>query len=330
MGSGDWFKTVIRLRKVKTSSSKHAKEKSNALKSNNLEKDSSKVKKSGTNGSNKSIGMPIEDVAAVRIQTAYRAYRARKILRRLKGAVRLQNLTQGHSVRRHATSTISYLHSWSNIQAQIRARRICMVTEGRLKQKRLENQRKLETKLHDIEVSPLLLLFLLSSSLNGLQVEWCGGADTMEEILSRVHEREEAAVKRERAMAYAFSHQWRANSSEMYGLGKDELGKADWGWSWKERWISARPWESRVPSKLVTPKKSTMRQSSKASKKSSPSPKARVLVKHPSPNGKSTPKARRLSYPATEKTEKLATEEKGIKKSVKDDEANTKKEETMS
>lgn len=116
----------------------------------------------------------------------------------------------------------------------------------------------------------------------------------------------------------------------MYGLGKDELGKADWGWSWKERWIAARPWESRVPSKLVTPKKSTMRQSSKASKKSSPSPKARVLVKPPSPNGKSTPKARRLSYPATEKTEKLATEEKGIKKSVKDDEANTKKEETTS
>lgn len=51
------------------------------------------------------------------------------------------------------------------------------------------------------------MTILLSSSLNGLQVEWCGGAETMEEILSRIHEREEAAVKRERAMAYAFSHQ---------------------------------------------------------------------------------------------------------------------------
>ena len=29
----------------------------------------------------------------------------------------------------------------------------------------------------------------------------------MEEILSRIQQREEAAVKRERAMAYAFSHQ---------------------------------------------------------------------------------------------------------------------------
>lgn len=40
-----------------------------------------------------------------------------------------------------------------------------------------------------------------------MQVEWCGGSDTMEEILARIQQREEAAVKRERAMAYAFSHQ---------------------------------------------------------------------------------------------------------------------------
>lgn len=306
MGSGRWFKAVIRLKKVKTCSSKQTKEKLD-----DLQKDSPRFKNGGTNGNSKSLGMPIEDVAAVRIQTAYRAYRARKNLRRLKGAFRLQNLTQGNSVRKHATSTLGYLHSWSNIQAQIRARRLCMVTEGRLRQKRLENQRKLEAKLHHIEV------------------EWCGGADSMDGILSRIHEREEAAVKRERAMAYAFSHQWRANSNEMYGLGKDELGKADWGWSWKERWIAARPWESRVPSQFDSPKKSTIRQSSKVSKRNSPSPKARVSIKPPSPNVKSTSKARRLSYPATEKTEKLATEEKGVKESVKN-EGNTKKEETAS
>lgn len=53
----------------------------------------------------------------------------------------------------------------------------------------------------------VVILVLLSSSLNGLQVEWCGGADSMDGILSRIHDREEAAVKRERALAYAFSHQ---------------------------------------------------------------------------------------------------------------------------
>lgn len=39
------------------------------------------------------------------------------------------------------------------------------------------------------------------------QVEWSGGPETMEEILNRIHYRETAAAKRERTMAYAFSHQ---------------------------------------------------------------------------------------------------------------------------
>jgi hypothetical protein len=38
-------------------------------------------------------------------------------------------------------------------------------------------------------------------------VDWCGGSETMDEILARIHQREDAAVKRERTMAYAFSHQ---------------------------------------------------------------------------------------------------------------------------
>ena len=38
-------------------------------------------------------------------------------------------------------------------------------------------------------------------------MEWNGGSETMEEVMARIHQREEAAGKRERAMAYAFSHQ---------------------------------------------------------------------------------------------------------------------------
>ena len=77
---------------------------------------------------------------------------ARKCLRRLKGIVRLQAQTQTHSIKKQATTALNYLHSWSNIQAQIRARRLCMVTEGCLRQKKIANQLKLEAKLHDLEV----------------------------------------------------------------------------------------------------------------------------------------------------------------------------------
>lgn len=83
---------------------------------------------------------------------------ARKALRRLKGTVRLQTLAQGYPIKKQSTTTLSLIHSWCNIQTQIKARRLCMVTEGRVKQKKLMNQQKLEAKLHDIEVrSPVLL-----------------------------------------------------------------------------------------------------------------------------------------------------------------------------
>lgn len=64
----------------------------------------------------------------------------------------MQVLTQGHSVNKQATITLSYLKTWSKIQAQIRARRLCMVTEDRIRQKKQENQQKLEAKLHELEV----------------------------------------------------------------------------------------------------------------------------------------------------------------------------------
>ncbi|KAK7246398.1 hypothetical protein RIF29_41266 [Crotalaria pallida] len=285
MGSGDWFK--IMLRKSKGGRSKKVKgalapEKLSPLKSNSY---------TGKESTGLANGIKSETIAATRIQTAFRAYKARKYLRRLKGVKKLKILTQGCSVQKQADTAITYLHSWSKIQAEIRARRICMVTEDRIRRKKLESQLKLEAKLHDLEV------------------DWCGGSETKEETLGRIHQREEAAVKRERAMAYAFSHQWRANASQ--SLGNYELSKANWGWSWKERWIAARPWESRVPSISINPKKVQITPASKVRKdKSTTTPKTPVAVKTPTnakgtpplDNAKGTAKARRLSYPATEKT----------------------------
>lgn len=286
MGSGFWFKVIVSLRKSKDRRSKKSKgtlspEKQSALKSNNY---TGKEFSGLANGiQNENLGS-VETIAATRIQTAFRAYKARKALRRLKGFTKLKILTEGYSVQKQASTTITYLHSWSKIQGAIRARRVCMVTEDRIRRKKQESQLKLEEKLHDFEV------------------EWSGGPETMEETLGRIHQRGEAAVKRERAMAYAFSHQWRANSSQ--SLGSYELGKASWGWSWKERWIAARPWESRVAN--ISPKKVQNKQSYKVQKdKNTSTSKTPVSVTPPTSNAKGTPKvstkARRLSYPTTEK-----------------------------
>ncbi|XP_024980050.1 protein IQ-DOMAIN 1-like isoform X2 [Cynara cardunculus var. scolymus] len=137
-------------------------------------------------------------------------------------------LIEGDALTKQALSALDRIHLWSKIQSEIRTRRLCMVTESRIKQKKLQNHLKLESKLHELEV------------------EWCGGPGTMDEIVSKIHQREEASNKRERAMAYAFSHQWRANSNLSFGQAYYDLSKESWGWSWMERWIAICPWETRV------------------------------------------------------------------------------------
>ena len=90
--------------------------------------------------------------------------------------------------------------------------------------------------------------------------------------------------------------QWRATSNS--DSNNSELGKAIWGWSLTERWIAARPWESRA---LVqpSPKKAVNRQSSKNGKnQKSPTMKLMPSVKSISPNAKGTLKGRKLSYGA--------------------------------
>lgn len=269
MGSGDWLRAVFSLKKVKEGRPKQVKvhsatEKSNGCKWRYCIYKQSRSFFSGTSSRNpRHLGMPIEDIAATRIQTAFRAFKARKSLRRLKGTVRFQVLIQAHTVGKQASTALDYIHSWSRIQAQITARRLCMVTEGRIKQKKLENQLKLDAKMHELEV------------------EWCNGSETMEEILSRIQQREEAAVKRERALAYAFSHQWRANSSQTLGYASYVLGKENWGWSWMERWITARPWEIRASQSINSRRVQITNQ---------PGMKISVSVKPTMSNGKKTKK----------------------------------------
>uniref|UniRef100_A0A0A9B5X5 DUF4005 domain-containing protein n=1 Tax=Arundo donax TaxID=35708 RepID=A0A0A9B5X5_ARUDO len=84
----------------------------------------------------------------------------------------------------------------------------------------------------------------------------------MDEILARIQQREEAAVKRERAMAYAFNHQWRARPGAGLGNFSYDVAKGGWGWSWMDRWIAARPWEPRGLVHPENPKKSQAKENS--------------------------------------------------------------------
>ncbi|KAK1389470.1 IQ-domain 1 [Heracleum sosnowskyi] len=171
--------------------------------------------------------------AATKIQTAFRGYLARRALRALRGLVRLKSLVEGSTVRRQTTNTLRCMQGISRVQSQINSRRIRMSEENQALQRQLLQKRAKE--------------------LETLQMgeNWNDSVQSKEQIEAKLLSKYDATMRRERAMAYSFSHQqtWKKSARSANLLYMDPTNP-QWGWSWLERWTAAQSGESQTVKEL--------------------------------------------------------------------------------
>ncbi|GER51308.1 IQ-domain 2 [Striga asiatica] len=224
------------------------------------------------------LGKSKEEIAAIKIQTAFRGYLARRALRALRGLVRLKSLVGGQSVKRQAASTLKYMQTLAHVQTEIRARRLRMSERNSAITRQIQQKREKE----------------LGKSRGSVEEDWDDSVQSKEQIEASLQHKQEAAMRRERALAYAYTHQqtWRNEPTSTNQTTFMDPNNPHWGWSWLERWMAARPFENGP----TTKEPNSDRFSIKSTTTKSPSGKTPLPKQNsrpPSRNSPSTPKSTR-------------------------------------
>ncbi|CAN6921715.1 unnamed protein product [Brassica oleracea] len=172
-------------------------------------------------------GKSREEAAAIFIQSTFRGHLARRESQGIRRFARLKLLMEGPVVQRQAAHTLKCMQTLTRVQSQIRSRRIRMSEENQARHKQLLHKHAKE--------------------LGGLKSggNWNDSNQSKEQIEAGLLNKYEATMRRERALAYAFTHQQHLKGNMRSGNTMFmDPSNPTWGWSWLERWMADKPWES--------------------------------------------------------------------------------------
>ena len=142
---------------------------------------------------------------------------ARRSFRALKGLVRLQGVVKGYNVKRQTVNAMKYMQKLVRVQSKLQSHRI----------RTSENQTQVEK----------------DEANTGGNDHWDDSVLTKEERDARSQRKADAIIKRERSMAYAYSHKVTPKSAH-------DVGLPLW-WNWGDQQL---PPASHVPSHyMLTP-----------------------------------------------------------------------------
>ncbi|KAF8069744.1 hypothetical protein N665_1137s0012 [Sinapis alba] len=173
-------------------------------------------------------GKSKEDAAAIFIQSIFRGHLARQESQRIRRLVRLKLLMEGLVVQRQAAKTLRSMQTFTRVQSKIQSRRIRMAEENQTRHKQLLQKHAKE----------------LRGSKNGGNRNL--NNQSKEKVEAGLLNKHEATMRRERALAYASTHQQQYLKSNLKPTNTMFMdpNNLTWGWSLLERWTADPSWES--------------------------------------------------------------------------------------
>ncbi|KAJ4904189.1 Protein IQ-DOMAIN 14 [Raphanus sativus] len=166
----------------------------------------------------------VQHASATKIQAAFRGYTARRSFRALKGLVRLQGVVKGYSVKRQTVNAMKYMQKLVRVQSKIQSHRT----------KISENQTQVEKDKAK------------RSASEAGNDHWDDSVLTKEERDARSQRKTDAIIKRERSMAYAYSHKVTPKSAQDVGTSG---GLSLW-WNWGDQQLPLASHYRLTPTRL--------------------------------------------------------------------------------